>query len=195
MTIRSICVYAGSSPGAKPTYRDHAVELGRELARHQIGLVYGGASVGLMGIVADSVLAEGGTVTGVITEALVDHEISHMGLTDLEIVGSMHDRKARMSDLSDAFIMLPGGFGTLEEFFEVVTWTQLGIHQKPCGILDVDGFFNPLFEIIERAVEDRFMRIEHAQIVRRSNDPAQLIAQLQDYRPVVVDKWLDRSDR
>jgi uncharacterized protein (TIGR00730 family) len=195
MAIRSICVYAGSSPGAKPTYRDHAVELGRELVRQQISLVYGGASVGLMGIVADSVLAEGGTVTGVITEALVGHEISHNGLTNLEIVGSMHDRKARMSALSDGFIMLPGGFGTLEEFFEVVTWTQLGIHQNPCGILDVDGFFIPLFEIIARAVEDRFMRIEHAQIVRRSDDPAQLIAHLQDYRPVVVDKWLDRSDR
>jgi uncharacterized protein (TIGR00730 family) len=195
MAIRSICVYAGSSPGAKTTYRHHAVELGRELARRQIGLVYGGASVGLMGIVADSVLAEGGTVTGVITEALVDHEISHKGLTNLEIVDSMHDRKTRMSDLSDAFIMLPGGFGTMEEFFEVVTWTQLGIHQKPCGILDVDGFFNPLIEIIERAVEDRFMRIEHAQIVKRSSDPAQLIAQLEDYRPVVVDKWIDRSDR
>jgi len=148
-----------------------------------------------MGIVADSVLAEGGTVTGVITEALVDHEISHKGLTNLEIVDSLHDRKTRMSDLSDAFIMLPGGFGTMEEFFEVVTWTQLGIHQKPCGILDVDGFFNPLIEIIERAVEDRFMRIEHAQIVKRSSDPAQLIAQLEDYRPVVVDKWIDRSDR
>jgi len=195
MAIRSICVYAGSSPGAKPTYRDHAVELGRELVRQQISLVYGGASVGLMGIVADSVLAEGGTVTGVITEALVGHEISHNGLTNLEIVGSMHDRKARMSALSDGFIMLPGGFGTLEEFFEVVTWTQLGIHQKPCSILDVDGFFIPLFEIIARAVEDRFTRIEHAQIVRRSDDPAQLIAHLQDYRPVVVDKWLDRSDR
>ena len=194
MAIRSICVYAGSSPGAKPTYRDHAVELGRELVRQQISLVYGGASVGLMGIVADSVLAEGGTVTGVITEALVGHEISHNGLTNLEIVGSMHDRKARMSALSDGFIMLPGGFGTLEEFFEVVTRTQLGIHQKPCSILDVDGFFIPLFEIIARAVEDRFMRIEHAQIVRRSDDPAQLIANLQDYRPVVVDKWLDRSD-
>ena len=124
MTIRSIRVYAGSSPGARPTYRGHAVELGKELVRQQIRLIYGGASVGLMGIVADSVLAEGGTVTGVITEALVDHEISHKGLTDLEIVGSMHDRKARMSDLSDAFIMLPGGFGTLEEFFEVVTWTH-----------------------------------------------------------------------
>jgi len=195
MAIRSICVYAGSSPGAKPTYRDHAVELGRELVRQQISLVYGGASVGLMGIVADSVLAEGGTVTGVITEALVGHEISHNGLANLEIVGSMHDRKARMSALSDGFIMLPGGFGTLEEFFEVVTWTQLGIHQKPCSILDVDGFFIPLFEIIARAVEDRFTRIEHAQIVRRSDDPAQLIAHLQDYRPVVVDKWLDRSDR
>jgi uncharacterized protein (TIGR00730 family) len=148
-----------------------------------------------MGIVADSVLTEGGTVTGVITEALVAHEISHKGLTNLQIVGSMHDRKARMSDLSDAFIMLPGGFGTFEEFFEVVTWTQLGIHQKPCGILNVDGFFDPLFEIIDRAVEDRFMRIEHGQILRQSNDPAQLVAQLQDYRPVVVDKWLDRSDR
>jgi len=195
MAIGSICVYAGSSPGAKPAYRDYAVELGRELARQQIRLIYGGASVGLMGIIADSVLAEGGTVTGVITEDLVDHEISHKGLTNLEIVGGMHDRKSRMSDLADAFIMLPGGFGTFEEFFEEVTWTQLGIHQKPCGVLDVDGFFNPLFEIIERAVEDRFMRIEHAQIVRRSNDPAQLIDQLQHYRPVVVDKWLDRSDQ
>jgi uncharacterized protein (TIGR00730 family) len=148
-----------------------------------------------MSIIADSVLAEGGSVTGVITKALADHEISHKGLTNLEIVGSMHHRKGRMSDLSDGFIMLPGSFGTFEEFFEAVTWTQLGIHQKPCGVLEVDGFFNPLFEIIERAVEDRFMRIEHAQIVRRSSDPAQLIASLQDYRPAVVDKWLDRSDR
>jgi uncharacterized protein (TIGR00730 family) len=131
----------------------------------------------------------------VITQALVDHEISHKGLTNLEIVEGMHDRKGRMSDLADGFIMLPGGFGTLEEFFEVVTWTQLGIHQKPCGILDVDRFFNPLFEIIDRAVEDRFMRIEHAQIVRRSSDPAELISLLSDYRPVVIEKWLDRSDR
>ena len=130
-----------------------------------------------------------------ITETLVDHEISHKGLTNLEVVGSMHDRKGRMSDLSDAFIMLPGGFGTFKEFFEAVTWTQLGIHQKSCGILDVDGYFNPLFEIIERAVEDRFMRIEHAQIVRRNTDPAQLITDLQNYQPVEVDKWLDRSDR
>lgn len=195
MAIRSICVYAGSSPGAKPIFRDHAVQLGRELARQQMTLIYGGASVGLMGIVADAVLAEGGAVTGVITQALVDHEISHKGLTNLEIVEGMHDRKGGMSDLADGFIMLPGGFGTLEEFFEVVTWTQLGIHQKPCGILDVDGFFNPLFEIIDRAVEDRFMRIEHAQIVRRSSDPAELISLLSDYRPVVIEKWLDRSDR
>jgi uncharacterized protein (TIGR00730 family) len=176
-------------------YRDHAVALGRELARQHITLIYGGASVGLMGIVADAVLAEGGSVTGVITESLVDHGIAHNGLTNLEVVGSMHDRKGRMSDLSDGFIMLPGGFGTFEEFFEVVTWTQLGIHQKPCGILDVDGFFNPLFEILERAVEDRFMRIEHAQIVKGSSDPAELITLLSDYRPVVVEMWLDRSDR
>jgi len=188
-------VYAGSSPGGRQTYRDAATELGRELARRRITLIYGGASVGVMGVVADAVLAEEGTVTGVITEALVDHEISHKGLTNLEIVGNMHERKARMSDLSDGFIMLPGGFGTLEEFFEVVTWTQLGIHRKACGILDVDGFFDPLFEIIELAVEDRFMRIEHAQIVMRSANPAQLLTDLSAYRPVVVDKWLDRAVR
>jgi uncharacterized protein (TIGR00730 family) len=195
MAIRSICVYAGSSPGAKPSYGDHAVALGRELARLRIPLIYGGASVGLMSIVADAVLTEGGSVTGVITEALVDREIAHKGLTNLEVVASMHDREGRMSDLADGFIMLPGGFGTLEEFFEVVTWTQLGIHRKPCGILDVDGFFDSLFEIIGRAVEDRFIRVEHAEIVRRSSDSSELITLLSNYHQVVVEKWLDRSDR
>jgi uncharacterized protein (TIGR00730 family) len=146
--VRRVCVFCGSNVGARPVYGELAVALGQEIARRGLGLVYGGGDVGLMGVVADACLDAGGDVVGVMPEALVAKEIAHGGLTELRVVASMHERKAAMADLADGFIALPGGFGTLEEFFEVVTWTQLGVHQKPCGLLDVDGYFGPLLALI-----------------------------------------------
>ena len=195
MELRTVCVFAGSSPGVRSDYSHAARMLGEEIARQELGLVYGGASVGLMGVLADAALAGGADVAGVITEALVDLEVAHPGLTRLEVVETMHQRKALMADRADAFIMLPGGFGTYEEFFEAVTWTQLGIHAKPCGILNVDGFFDPLLALIARAVEDRFVRAENAEIVRVADEPAALLDRLRSFVPVAVDKWLDRRQR
>ena len=156
--MTTVCVFCGSSPGARPTFTDAASALGTTLASRGIGLVYGGASVGLMGVVANAALAKGGQVIGVITEALAGHEIAHDTLSHLEVVTTMHERKARMAELSDAFVMLPGGFGTYEEFMESVTWAQLGIHDKPCGILNVDGFYDHLLTFLEHAVEMGFIK-------------------------------------
>ena len=169
--------------------------MGRLLARRQIRLVYGGGRVGLMGVLADAAIAAGGEVHGVITQALQDKEIAHQGLSNLQIVGTMHERKAAMADKSEAFIMLPGGFGTLDEFFEVVTWTQLGIHNKPCGILNVGGFFDPLRTQFELATQQRFLLPEHRDMVVMESDPDALIDRLTAWKPVTVDKWLDKSER
>ena len=157
-TPLQVCVFCGSSPGTNPAFAAAARRLGRGLAARGIGLVYGGASVGLMGEVADAVVAAGGRATGVITESLAGHEIAHSALDDLHVVSTMHERKALMADLSDAFVMLPGGFGTCEEFMESVTWTQLGIHDKRCGILNVDGFFDSLLAFLGHAVDQGFIR-------------------------------------
>jgi uncharacterized protein (TIGR00730 family) len=175
MPLGEVAVFCGSRPGNQPAFSTAAVAVGSALAERRIGLVYGGASVGLMGIVADAVLAAGGRVTGVITETLADHEIAHGGLTRLEVVRTMHERKARMADLSDAVIMLPGGFGTLEEFMEAVTWVHLGIHDKPCGVLNVDGFFDHLLRFLTYAVEAGFIprRLVDGLIV--SDDPVTLL--------------------
>jgi uncharacterized protein (TIGR00730 family) len=154
----TVCVFCGSSPGANPAFAVAAQRLGAGLAERGVGLVYGGASVGLMGEVADAVLAAGGRATGVITESLAGHEIAHAALSDLHVVTTMHERKALMSELSDAFVMLPGGFGTCEEFMEAVTWTQLGIHDKRCGILNVDCFFDALLAFLGHAVDQGFIR-------------------------------------
>jgi uncharacterized protein (TIGR00730 family) len=151
-------VFCGSSPGSDAAFSDAARQLGAGLARRELGLVYGGASVGLMGIVANAVIAAGGTATGVITEALAGHEIAHSDLSRLHVVTTMHERKALMSELSDAFIMAPGGFGTLEEFFESITWTALGLHDKRCGILNVAGFFDSLVSFVGHAIENGFIR-------------------------------------
>jgi uncharacterized protein (TIGR00730 family) len=156
--LRSVCVFCGSRSGIRPHITEVAARLGATLAERNIGLVYGGASVGLMGVVADAALEAGGRVTGVITESLADHEIAHQGLAQLEVVHTMHERKARMAELSDAFIMLPGGFGTYEEFMEAVTWVQLGIHDKPCGILNIDAFFDDLLKFVSLAVELEFIQ-------------------------------------
>jgi len=168
--------------------------LGSELGRRGIRLVYGGGRVGLMGVLADSALAAGGEVRGVITRALKDKEIAHLGLTSLCVVATMHERKAEMAAEADAFIMMPGGFGTLDEFFEVLTWTQLGIHAKPCGILNVGGFFDPLLDLFEAATRQRFVRAEHRDMVVVEPDPSSMIERLAAWAPVTVVKWLDSGE-
>ncbi len=193
--LSSVAVYCGSSPGADPRFAEAATALGRLLAEREIRLVYGGGHVGLMGVLADAALRHGGEVYGVITRALEEREIAHQGLTALEVVETMHERKAVMADTADAFIMLPGGFGTLDEFFEVVTWTQLGIHSKPCGVLNVNGFFDPLLALLETATQQRFLRPEHRDLVVTEASPVSLVERLSSWAPLTVAKWLDRSQR
>ena len=193
--LSSVGVYCASSPGVDPEFAEAAASLGRLLARRDIRLTYGGGHVGLMGVLADAALGEGGQVHGVITRALEEKEVAHRGLTTLQVVATMHERKAAMADQSDAFIMLPGGYGTLDEFLEVVTWTQLAIHTKPCGILNVGGFFDPLLELFERAARERFIRPEHRDMVVNASDPVSMIDRLGSWTSITVDKWLDRDRR
>jgi uncharacterized protein (TIGR00730 family) len=193
--ISSVAVYCGSNLGTDPAYAQAAASLGRTLAERGIRLVYGGGHVGLMGAIADSVIQHGGEAHGVITEALQAKEIAHEGLTSLKVVKTMHERKAAMADAADAFIMLPGGFGTFDEFFEVVTWTQLGIHAKPCGILDAAGFFAPLRALLDGAVTAGFVHPAHRDLVIVDEDPARLLDRLAAWAPVTVSKWLNRTDR
>ena len=173
-----ICVFCGSNPGVRPEYARAARDLGSLLARRGIGLVYGGGAVGLMGAVADAALEAGGAVVGVIPQTLVARELAHPGLTELRIVRTMHERKATMAELSTAFVTLPGGFGTLDETCEMLTWAQLGIHAKPCGLLNVAGYFDPLLAFLERAVEEGFLHAEHRALVVQETDPARLVEQL-----------------
>jgi hypothetical protein len=173
--VRAVCVFCGSSPGANPAFTDAAADFGRGLAARGVGLVYGGASIGLMGVVADAVIAAGGRATGVITEALAGHEIAHSSLSDLHVVTTMHERKAMMASLSDAFAMLPGGFGTLEEFMESVTWAQLGLHDKRCGILNVDGFFDDLLGFVGHAVAEGFIKATQVDRLVVAKDAASLL--------------------
>jgi uncharacterized protein (TIGR00730 family) len=193
--MKRICVFCGSSPGSQPEYRACAEELGAELVRRSIGLVYGGGNVGLMGAIADSVLKAGGEAIGVIPEHLMNREIGHKRLTKLHIVRSMHARKALMADLSDAFIALPGGFGTLEEFFEVLTWSQLGLHTKPCGIVNALGYYTPLLAMLDHAVEERFLKAQNRALVLVGDTPSELLQAFEEWRPVQVEKWLDRETR
>jgi hypothetical protein len=191
--MRRICVFCGSSSGNRPEYRAAAEELGAELVRRKIGLVYGGGNVGLMGLIADAVLRADGEVQGVIPEHLMGREVGHKGLTKLHVVRSMHERKALMTDLSDAFVALPGGFGTLEEFCEAVTWTQLGLHAKPCGILNVLEYYSPLLAMFDHAVEERFLKTENRALVLARESPADLLQALEEWRPLRVEKWLSRE--
>jgi uncharacterized protein (TIGR00730 family) len=191
----SVAVYCGSNSGFDPAFAAAAVSLGRLLAERGIGLVYGGANVGLMGALADAVLAGGGEAHGVITRALETQEIPHRGLTSLRVTETMHQRKAEMADAADAFVMLPGGYGTLDEFFEVLTWAQLGIHAKPCAILDVGGYFDPLRAFLDRAVTAGFVRPAHLRMVIIESDPARLLDRIADWSPVAVSKWLDPTTR
>jgi uncharacterized protein (TIGR00730 family) len=193
--MKRICVFCGSSQGSRPEYAAAAEELGRELVRRNTGLVYGGGNVGLMGIIADAVLRAGGDVQGVIPEHIIAREVGHNGLTRLHVVRSMHERKALMADLSDAFIAMPGGFGTLEEFCEVLTWSQLGLHAKPCGILNVRGFYSSLLAMLDHAVEERFLKPENRALVLARESPVELLAALEEWRPTKIEKWLDRETR
>jgi uncharacterized protein (TIGR00730 family) len=183
------CVFCGSSIGRNPSFTNAAQVLATELARRGIEIVYGGGNVGLMGVVADAALAAGGRVTGVIPRGLVTRELAHTSLTDLHVVNSMHERKATMSELSDGFIALPGGFGTLEEFCEAVTWTQLGIHRKPCGLLNVSGYYDGLLAFLAHALQEEFVRPTHFEIVVASDDAQELVERLLRWNPPSVTAW------
>jgi uncharacterized protein (TIGR00730 family) len=191
--VQRLCVFTGSSPGGHSDYAEAAAGLGRALAGHGIGLVYGGASVGLMGAVADAALEAGGEVVGVIPQALVDREIAHPAVRDLRVVGSMHERKALMAGLADGFIALPGGMGTLEELFEVYTWTQLGLHAKPLGLLDVRGYYTLLAAFLDHAVAERFVTAEHREMLVVEDGAESMIEAFRRWRPPVRTKWIDRA--
>lgn len=188
--MQTICVFCGSAPGVKHEYAVGARELGCVLAKQNINLVYGGGRVGLMGMVADAALAAGAKVTGIIPRSLADKEIAHQGLTDLRIVTTMHERKAMMSELSDGFIAMPGGFGTLEELFEVVTWAQLGIHTKPFGLLNVAGYYDGLISFLDHSVEQGFVPQRHREMIIVSDEAEELVELLKAYRPIPEEKWL-----
>ncbi|WP_370655553.1 TIGR00730 family Rossman fold protein [Candidatus Binatus sp.] len=191
--MKRVCVFCGSSPGRTPEYIDAAVNLGRAMAARGIGLVYGGASVGLMGAIADAVLQAGGDVVGVIPESLVKYEVAHRGLPDLRVVRSMHERKAAMADLADGFIAMPGALGTLDEFFEVLTWSQLGEHTKPCGLLNVGGYYTQMLAFLDHAVDERFLRSQHRGMLLVETEPIAMLDRLAAYRPPKIEKWIDRS--
>jgi uncharacterized protein (TIGR00730 family) len=190
--MRRLCVYAGSHAGRNPAYAEAAADLAALLARRGIGLVYGGGKVGLMGVVADAVLEAGGEAIGVIPQDLVDREVGHDGLTELRVVGSMHERKALMADLSDGFVALPGGIGTLEELIEVYTWSQLGLHRKPMGVLNVAGYYDLLSELLDHAVREAFLREQHRAALHVAADAEALLDAFARWRPPSEGKWLDR---
>lgn len=190
--MKRVCVFCGSSPGINPVYMETARQVGRLLAERGMGLVYGGGSVGLMGAVADGALEAGGEVIGIIPEAMAGTEVAHYGLYDLRIVASMHERKAQMAELSDGFMALPGGIGTFEEFFEVLTWAQLRLHRKPCALLNVAGYYDPVLTLLDHAVAERFLRPQHRQTVLTDTDPSRLLDAMAAYEPPQVDKWIPR---
>lgn len=194
--MRRLCVFCGSSAGNRPEYRDAARRLGELLAERGVGLVFGAGHVGLMGVVADAVLAGGGKAAGVIPQALVDRELAHRGLTELHVVDTMHRRKALMADLADAFAALPGGYGTADELFEALTWAQLGLHTKPVGLLNTCGFFDPLLAWVDCCVSEGFLRPEHRALIRVCDDPEGLLALSEKAIPAPqVPKWIADTDR
>ena len=193
--MKSICVYCGSNAGGDPAYATQAKALGERLAADGIALVYGGGNVGLMGIVADAVLAGGGEVIGVIPQQLVDWEVAHKGLTRLEVVDSMHTRKARMFDISDGFVAMPGGFGTMDEMFEMLTWRQLGLGDKPCAFLDVNSYWQPLMSMLDTMVRERFLHAEQRHDLWHGDDIDAMLAWMESYEPARAEKWLDGKRR
>jgi len=186
--MKRICVFCGSSPGASPEYLETAKQLGYSLTNRNIGLVYGGAKVGMMGKIAEAVLEKHGEVIGVIPKGLVEKEVAFAGLADLRVVASMHERKALMADLSDGFIALPGGLGTIEEFFEVVTWAQLSMHPKPCGLLNVKQYYNRLMDFLDHTVEEKFVELEHRSMILTDDNPERLLQKFETYQPPTIDK-------
>ena len=193
--LKYVCVFCGSNRGNDPLYLEAARLVGVALVRRGIGLVYGGGKVGLMGALADATLAAGGEVIGVIPKGLVDKEVAHQGLSDLKVVTSMHERKALMSDLAGGFIALPGGYGTIEEFCEVLTWAQLGLHHKPCGILNVAGFFDPLLAFFDHCVEKRFVLPDHRSLILVETDVNRLLDLMIAYKPPSLEKWMELKGR
>jgi uncharacterized protein (TIGR00730 family) len=195
MKLQNICVFCGSSVGARSEYAEAARQLGKLLAAVGIGLVFGGGKVGLMGVLADAVLVNGGRATGVIPYALVAREVAHDGLSDLRVVHTMHERKALMADLSQAFIALPGGLGTFEEFCEALTWSQLGIHAKPCGLLNVNGYYDPLLRLFDRAVQEGFVQPENRRLVLDEREPEALLQSIKNFQPRPAEAWIDSTTR
>jgi uncharacterized protein (TIGR00730 family) len=191
--MKRVCVFCGSSPGHDAIYLDAARDVGQLLAARGLDLVYGGAQVGLMGAVADAALAAGGHVIGVIPQSMVEREIAHSALSDLRIVATMHERKALMESLSDGFIALPGGMGTLEEVCEIYTWGQLGLHAKPCGLLNVQGYYDPLLRLFDGAVAAGFLRAPHREMVLADADAGRLLDRFETYRPSIANKWITRE--
>lgn len=191
--MASICVYCGSSPGSDPAFLQSAREVGALLAKRGHTLVYGGGNVGLMGAVADAVMAAGGHVVGVIPDHLASKELAHNGLTKLHVVASMHERKHLMASLADGFLALPGGIGTLEEIIEVFVWMQLALHAKPCALLNVNGYYDPLVSFLTRMTESRFLRAEQLSQLIVAREPAEALDRLSSFTPTVVEKWMDRK--
>ncbi len=192
--MRSITVFCGSNSGFRSEYAEAARQLGALFVREGIGLVYGGGKVGLMGIIADQVMNLGGRVTGIIPESLEKKEVGHRDVTELLVVGSMHERKALMAERADGFIAMPGGIGTFEEFFEILTWAQLGFHQKPCAILNISGYYDGLLALCDQAVNEGFLRREHRRLILEDSDPERLLAKMKDFTPSTLEKWLDQAD-
>jgi hypothetical protein len=192
-SLYRLCVFCGSSSGSSPAYRHAAQWLGRTLAEQRIELVYGGGNIGLMGVLADAVIAHGGHVIGVIPGALLAKEVGHRGLQDLRIVETMHERKALMADLADGFLALPGGYGTFDELFEILTWAQLGIHAKPVGLLNVAGFFDPLLALVDHAIAEGFVGREHRALFHAHAEISPLLDALRQHRPPAVHKWIDKA--
>lgn len=192
-TFRSLCIYCGSSVGALPVYEQAARELARVLADEKIDLVYGGGNIGLMGVIANEMLTLRRDVTGVIPEALMKKEVGHLDLTQLHVVKNMHERKAMMAELSDGFIAMPGGMGTLEELFEVLTWSQLGLHDKPIGLLNVNGFYDGLLSFLQHLVDQCFVKPAHAELLVHANDPVTLLERMRSFEPKSASKWLDQD--
>lgn len=192
--MKSICVFCGSNPGSDPVYAAGARAMGAEIARRGLVLVYGGGAVGLMGIVANAALEAGGEVHGVIPYALRQKEVGHHGLTRLEVVDTMHTRKARMAELSDGFVAMPGGIGTFEELFEIWTWGQLGIHAKPLGLLNIAGFYDPLAQFLDATVGAGFLKDQHRGMAMTDTDPAALLDRMEAYVPAAVYKWVEKEE-
>ncbi len=192
--MKSICVFCGSNPGTNPVYMKTAEKLGLFLAEKGVSVVYGGGRVGLMGQVADTVMENGGKVIGIIPHSLAEKEVAHQGLTELHVVDSMHTRKAMMAEYSDGFIALPGGFGTFEELCEIITWAQLGFHSKPCGFLNIEGYYDPLVELFDKATREKFVRVEHRKLVLIENEIEKIFEAMINYRPPKLEKWLERDE-